>query len=62
MRILNGSSDGRYVSGFETLTAEVYGSHPGYAAHRAASMSRAVDPRKPVLSPRGVHGVPCIRR
>ncbi len=47
MRIVNGGSDGRYVSGFETLTAEVYGSHPGYAAHRAASMSRAVDPRNP---------------
>ena len=47
MRIVNDTNDGGYVSGFETLTAEVYGSHPGYAANRAASMARAVDRRNP---------------
>lgn len=47
MRILNDSNDGAYVTGFETLTAEVYGCHPGYAANRAAMMARAVDRRNP---------------
>ncbi len=48
MRIVNHSNgDGGYITGFETLTAEVYGSHPGYAANRAASMARAVDRRNP---------------
>ena len=47
MRIVNDSNDGGYVTGFETLAAEVYGSHPGYAASRAATMARAVDRRNP---------------
>ena len=47
MRIVNDSNGDGYVSGFEKLIAEVYGAHPGYAAHRAASMDRAVDRRNP---------------
>ncbi len=47
MRIVSDRNGAEYLSGFETLTAEVYSSHPEYAAGRAASMARAVDRRNP---------------
>ncbi len=47
MRIVSDRNGAEYLSGFETLTAEVYSSYPEYAAGRAASMARAVDRRNP---------------
>ena len=46
-RIVSYNNDASYLAGFEKLVTEVYASHPGYAASRAASMCRAVAPANP---------------